>query len=295
MEEFKILVEVKKTNIIAITETWFNESSIANLEGFTLYKKDRQNGKRGGGVALFIDNNIVSYEVNQGILKDSNFEQIWAVIVINSMKYLIWCIYRPQDQVDMSELKKILSEATHLVDTNVFCDLLIMGDFNLPHIKWSNGYAVDILGPENSIEHQFTDIINDEFLIQHVSLPIFQLTEGVINNILDLIFTKSSERIYELIANTILGNLSKGHLVLTFKYSLNDQLEQLKPKYKFDYTRSNFNGIKEMIDNVDWVKCLENLSVQEMYDMFLYRLSQACNSHIPKININSDRRKKNRG
>ncbi len=48
-----------------------------------------------------------------------------------------------------------------------------------------------------------------------------------------------------------------------------------------------------MIDNVDWVKCLENLSVQEMYDLFLYRLNQACNSHIPKIKISSDTRKKN--
>ena len=293
VEEFKILCALKNPHIIAVTETWFTTSSIANLAGYTLYKRNRNDGRKGVGVAIYVDNKIISYEISEEILSCSKIESIWITIISNKIKYLIGCINRPNEQTDMIEMNQIFQTANNIVQINNYSDLLILGDFNFPSIKWSNGFVDDILSGEESTENQFVDIVNEIFLYQHVCIPTFQQTDFISNNILDLVFSKSSERVHELESNAILGNISHGHLVLTFKLALDDSIEEESPKYKFDYTRSDFHKITENMDKIDWNFMLNNLSVQEMYDVFVEILSKACNTFVPKININLKKKRKN--
>ena len=62
---------------MGITETWFKETSITNLDFYCIYRKDRSDGRRGGGV--YIDNAINSVELNAQRLSLSTLEQMGCI------------------------------------------------------------------------------------------------------------------------------------------------------------------------------------------------------------------------
>ena len=54
-EELEAILQLESYNLIAITETWWDEMhnwSIA-IDGYKLFRRDRH-GRRGGGVALYV-------------------------------------------------------------------------------------------------------------------------------------------------------------------------------------------------------------------------------------------------
>ena len=60
MNEFKLVVKNKKPLIICITETWGKEwvnDGIFSLQGYTMYRNDR-NGQVGGGTILYISDKV---------------------------------------------------------------------------------------------------------------------------------------------------------------------------------------------------------------------------------------------
>ena len=54
-EELEATMLLESYNVVAITETWWDESHdwSAAIDGYRLFRRDRQ-GRRGGGVALYI-------------------------------------------------------------------------------------------------------------------------------------------------------------------------------------------------------------------------------------------------
>ena len=45
-----------------ICETWWTEASVTNINGYTLFRKDRTS-KKGGGVCIFIEDSIKAYSI----------------------------------------------------------------------------------------------------------------------------------------------------------------------------------------------------------------------------------------
>ena len=63
--ELNIMVDDIKPHIIGITESWAHKDitdAELGLEGYVMFRKDRI-GKKGGGVLLYIKENIPAYEV----------------------------------------------------------------------------------------------------------------------------------------------------------------------------------------------------------------------------------------
>jgi len=84
-----VVIEQYKPNVIAVTETWFKQNSVANVDGFCLYSKDKSDGRRGGGVCLYINDSFDSYELNDTGFIICKLEQVWAVIYFGVDKYLV--------------------------------------------------------------------------------------------------------------------------------------------------------------------------------------------------------------
>ena len=72
MDDFAIEIEIKKPDLIFVTETWLTQNipdSLIRLSNYTLLRKDRiamdTNGqtRRGGGVAIYIKNVIHGHQV----------------------------------------------------------------------------------------------------------------------------------------------------------------------------------------------------------------------------------------
>ena len=80
--ELNIMVDNIKPHIIGITESWaHNDITYAELglEGYVMFRKYRI-GEQGGGVLLYIKENIPAYEVQLSEEADCN-EAIWCKLV----------------------------------------------------------------------------------------------------------------------------------------------------------------------------------------------------------------------
>ena len=67
-------------------------------------------------VSVFYENSIDSIRLNDPVFKLSKFEQVWSVVSFGTEKYLVSCIYRPDDFVDMNDFEKVFTQARNYVD-----------------------------------------------------------------------------------------------------------------------------------------------------------------------------------
>jgi hypothetical protein len=156
LDEFKVVLNTYNPEIIAVSETWFRSDLVVDVPGYKICRKDRSDGRNGGGVCIYIKDSIDSYELVDGGFNLSKIEQIWAVIYFGSEKYLVGCIYRPSCFKDMNDMDSVFKQARDYVDEKGFKDLLIMGDFNFPAMTWLNGTVASIKN-ESGIEHRFSE------------------------------------------------------------------------------------------------------------------------------------------
>ncbi|XP_065671758.1 uncharacterized protein LOC136089635 [Hydra vulgaris] len=254
-DEFKVLVDTYRPQIIAVSETWFKS----------------------------ISETIKSLELNDAVFNLSKIEQIWATVYLENNKYLVGCIYRPNDFVDMSDLDLVFKKTKDYIDIKGYKDLLITGDFIFPSIVWSNGYITNIKN-ENGIEHNFSETLTRTYLYRHVNVPTFQMSNNSAINTLDLIFTTQSGSICAIDPRSVLGNINKGHLVIFFDFIIKSMVNNLSHSYlKFNYKKADTNKISDFITNIDWVMMFETLSVQEMYDNLIHFSNVSCDQFIPVL------------
>ena len=122
------------------------------------FHKDRE-GRRGGGVALYVRSTLNSY-VNITIKTDDT-ESIWIDIIIGGKKLVVGIIYRPLD-LDEEASAPLMQELARAPRYNNMC---IMGDFNYRRIDWDS-----MTGDRSSEE--FLNVIQDVFFIQLVREPM---------------------------------------------------------------------------------------------------------------------------
>ena len=134
-----------------------------NLNGYNSYRRGRIDGRIDGGVCLFIDKTIKPLELSEAVFNLSKIEQIWATVYFENHKYLVGCIYRPNDFVDMNNFDLVLKKTKDHVDKRGNKDLLITGDFNFPSIVRSSRYITKNKS-ENGIEHNFSKTLFEKHI-----------------------------------------------------------------------------------------------------------------------------------
>ena len=157
----------------------------------------------------------------EGSIKDA-----WCRLEVRNESYLAGCIYRPpQSEKALDErVTETLTWTKKCLEKGQYNRLLICGDFNYPGIKWYEGLG----GIESNEEDlRFLHCLDDLYLHQNLSCPIFHKVAQGFENLLDLIITSECNRIYELETKPILGNVIQGHSVLEFKFAVK-RLETVK-------------------------------------------------------------------
>ena len=48
-----MVIEKYLSKLLEITETWFRDTSVTNLDGYCMYRNERSDGRRGGAVCFF--------------------------------------------------------------------------------------------------------------------------------------------------------------------------------------------------------------------------------------------------
>ena len=172
--------------MVAVTETWLT-SNILDCEllpgsDFTIYRRDRVS-RPGGEVMLAVLNTINSIRRSD---LECPAELVCEIRPSLKRKLLIVVFYRPPDS-NLDYLKE-LKKSFRLANQARFDQLVVCGDFNLPHIDWEFGTATT----GDSIHNYFTKPVMDNYLWHMNNTPTRN------NNMLNLILTNIPEKISDI-------------------------------------------------------------------------------------------------
>ena len=125
----------ENTDIAFITETWLTksilDSEILPSNEFNIFRKDRET-PRGGGVLLAVRSSLFSSIQQIDIPTDIEF--VCCEVTTKNDKFLLASCYRPPNS-NISWCRKFGETLQYLRD--VYDQIVIAGDFNLPSIDWN--------------------------------------------------------------------------------------------------------------------------------------------------------------
>ncbi|RMC06534.1 hypothetical protein DUI87_15971 [Hirundo rustica rustica] len=196
-EELEAMVQQQSYDVVAITETWWDESHSWStaLDGYKLFRRDRK-GRRGGGVALYIKK---AFDVIGIESKEDGVEYPWVRIKgkANQADILLGVCYCPPNQEE--EVDNLFYK--QLGNVSGSSALVLVGDFNLPDICWELNTA------EKRQSRKFLECMEDNFLLQLVGEP----TRG--RTMLDLLFANRDG----LVGDVVGGRLGQSdHEIIKF-------------------------------------------------------------------------------
>ncbi len=110
--------------------------------------------------------------------------------------------------------------------------MLIVGDFNLPNINWTDHTSSGAGFPQ-----KFLDTLDDNFLRQHLEEKT--RARGLQQaSMLDLVITRNDRMIQELSITHPLGKSDYG--ILTFEYPVKYQHIGETPTERLNYNKANY-------------------------------------------------------
>ena len=260
--ELNIMVDDIKPHIIGITESWaHNDITDAELglEGYVMFRKDRI-GKKGGGVLLYIKENIPAYEVQLSEEADCN-EAIWCKLVTGHTTVTIGVVYR------CPNITKQNNEKIHNAISEVSKgECIIMGDFNHGNIKWDTQQSTGVE------DQKFLCLVQDNFLTQHVLEP----TRAA--RVLDIVLSSQKEFVDNVVIQEPLG--SSDHNQLHFNINIKSDKTKVK-QCRRDVRRGNYEKIRKSLALIDWNDKMNNKMATECWNILRGELDSAIDSYVP--------------
>jgi hypothetical protein len=294
-----------------VSETWFNDQSVVNIDGYKCFRRDRKS-KKGGGVCIYTRNSdsFSFRDTNHEQLNSSSIEQVWCVADTGKESILLGCMYRPKiirnNREEIAsinehrerdwEINRSIIFANELVKKGTYQGLIIAGDFNYAELTW-NEELEPLVIIETESSNCFLETLNDCFLSQNVFFETFQQDTSRLTNLLDLVITESKERVYEMKPGPVLGvsDQGQGHLCLTWKYSLKEACSNFEDRYRitrFNYKKGNYDEMSGFFSKINWVEFFGEENVGLCYKKFLELYDNVCEKFVPKIR--SDNKRKTR-
>ena len=267
-EELIGILTENKIDILGITESWTHAEigdAEINLNGYQVFRRDRKldisNKTRGGGVLLYVKENLTAYEIHE---IDAQCEALWVGIRNSMGEIIIGVCYKCPNAIDF-EVENLHRSIKHYSQKTA----VIMGDFNYGDIDWE---SMETTG-EGS---KFIDLIQDCFLEQHV----MDATRG--GKILDLVLSTEPTLVEEVTIGCPVAN--SDHNVIYFKIPRRVDRKASKQEV-FNYHKAEYDKICEELELVDWEKQLQGSDVEEMWQNIKEELIKCRREYVPKRKI----------
>ena len=202
---------------------------------------------------------------------------LWCEIVSFQTKSTFICLfYRPHSTgVEyMESLRDSLTLLKCKYSTGNY-ELLVVGDFNLPTIDWSNEC---LIASKSNVVGTFLDVIHDFNLKQHVFDPT---RYGTSDNVLDLVFSLNQDFVQNL---TVEPGISD-HEMVSFQIKvINESKCRYKTAYLIDY--KHLNSLITMLNKLDLEPTIdENADINKLWLTWKYKFMRAVNTCIPKKKV----------
>ena len=263
MEELKIIVEMKRPDVIALTETWTNEDiddGFLSINGYELIeRKDRTDTAmgRGGGIVVYVDKRKCAWKVEV----EGDFNQCACVRVKGRRRDIaLYVVYRSPNSTKQNDesLCKLMKELKG--------DYVVIGDFNFPGIRWASGGS-DAKG------RAFYDELEDNFMMQHVDEPTH-----INGNILDLVITRDEDLVQNLRMEGRLGKSDHEIIMVDLKFAMDEAGEKV---FTRNYFKADYHQMKNRTKAMNWLAEIGDKGVEESWQLIKRFLEKLVEEHVP--------------
>ena len=272
-------------NIIFLQEIWrINDSSHFYLNNYhPLQFKCRQNNSQGGGVGLYIKDNL-RFNVlhDKCIFIDRIFESIFAEVWITpNKKIIVGSIYRPNSNhpvlTSAEQFSNFLDLFSNLLSefSELNTPVIMFGDFNLDAIKYNIINQVT----------EYIDLLFSYGFLQIILKPTRCTPSSA--SLIDHVVTNFNSDMYESI---ILTNKISDHFpIIHFSNTKIQSTPGLTRQYR-NFSQKTIKEFKESLKAINWDNLLSVESTQACFDNFLDIFLTLYNLHFPLItgNINKN-------
>lgn len=284
-EKLKFLEEKAETErafVIALTESHLREEILPaeiNIANFQLYRSDRREGTRGGGVVVYVRNDFAEScgAVETGFSGNVEYLHFY----IKSINAIFITIYKPPE-CQTTDFKTVLMNASDYIDkfATPIPNIIMMGDFNVPSVNWESMVA-DGTSRSAAVHRQERELIvfaEKYCLEQIVTRPTRE------NNILDLFFTNNIDMLYQY--DVCDSNISD-HRLVTVKTKVGfkkdaayKDLEGLKSLHFYSKC-VDWENINKEFKDMEWENLLRDGDVDECYKVIRDQIGLVCSRYVP--------------
>ena len=256
--------------VIAISETWLKDipSSLFSIERFTLLTNNRTK-KRGGGVGLYVTDNLESSMIEELSLMSDELESIFIEIIVpGKQNMIVGEIYRPPNSnpTKFIETLQTLLSSPFLINKRTF----IMGDFNLNLLHCN----------ENANCHDFLDI-----MLSHNFVPLTKKPTRVTDSTSTLIDNIFVNNLANITTGVIVSDISDHYPIYAL---LSDFRVNSRDKFCSsirDFSDTKLSKLRERLSSLDWSSVYNtdnvNVSFKNFIDTFMLHFNQIIPSQNP--------------
>jgi hypothetical protein len=145
---------------------------------------------------------------------------------------------------------------------------IILGDFNFSDISWE-------LLSSDAHSKPFLDVVQNEFFTQHVDFP----TRVISGTMPDLVLSSDKNLILNV---SDVGKLGRSDHSMLLVEIVGETLTNISKEEVPDWSRTDMNKLKELLQQIDWDVELSGLNVDDSWTKFKNAVDKAQEACVPK-------------
>ena len=136
LDEIQTISNQHAADVIGITETWCSggvPAETVHMDGYVCYRRDRQDGRQGGGVVCYVRSSIPTKHWSN--LDSQKLETIWLTLRPTRMPrtyshLIVGVLYHPPNDDDKGMLNQIEKSLDWILRHHPHSAIILLGDFN---------------------------------------------------------------------------------------------------------------------------------------------------------------------
>ena len=255
--------------MVAVTETWLTascSSSFVQIPGFSLYRGDVAGLVRKHGAAIYVSN------THRHVQVDVDIPNVVAVHLTDFDLFVI-SVYRPPSS--SHEENTLLTDFVR--EFSASREVLILGDFNLPSLKWSETTQASVWDSYvTPTDRFFFECFSECGLSQWVDFGTF-FPSG---NILDLVLSSDEDRVGEVYAAPPFPGCHHCPVIGSLIYNFGPE-EEITRNQRLAWSRADYESISAELMEIDWEHLFSGASVEVCNALYVQQLQECIHAHVP--------------
>lgn len=276
-QEFFSFLSRENIDICAMSETHLTDNDVCSHPDYFTYRLDRSDGRRGGGVALFVKRSI-----RHELLPCPNTKVIEAIsirVFLANSSIDVVATYFPGSN-DASTIRDFKRDIITLLVPN---RVILCGDLNSRHFSWTcsrnNAAGVAL--------RQILD--NEDILVHYPNSPTHFPHNGNLPSVIDLMLSKGIANHVETEVN---HSFTSDHVPILYFIDLKLERAPDQTKLIRDFSRANWTLFRNMIESkvrsirlpTDEV-IMTNDEIDEKLEAFSQCILDADNASVPRKRV----------